>query len=177
MRKTISIFILFLTFLFIYFLQANFFNWFTIAGIMPNLFVIFILFISLYAGIKVGLPFGIIVGLYLDIIMGKNIGTSAIMLGVVSVIGAYLEKNFSKESKITILLMVIAVTAIYEIGSYILQIARLSIHIEPQYFLIRLAIEALYNVMITIILYPIIQKFGYKIENIFKGNKILTRYF
>ena len=31
--------------------------------------------------------------------------------------------------------------------------------------------------IITIILYPLIQKFGYAIEEEYKGNKILTRYF
>ena len=31
--------------------------------------------------------------------------------------------------------------------------------------------------IIVIILYPLIQKFGYSIENEYKGNKILTRYF
>ena len=38
-------------------------------------------------------------------------------------------------------------------------------------------IEALYNAILVIILYPIMQKTGYRIEETFKGNNILTRYF
>ena len=37
--------------------------------------------------------------------------------------------------------------------------------------------EVIYNMIITIILYSPIQKFGYYIENEYKGNKILTKYF
>ena len=44
-------------------------------------------------------------------------------------------------------------------------------------FAIILAIEMVFNVILTIILYPLIQKAGYYIENEYKGNKILTRYF
>lgn len=177
MKKTLAIVILIVTFLILYFLQANFFSWFTIAGIKPNLFIIFTLFISLYGGYKIGIPFGILSGLFLDIIIGKNLGQTALMLSIVGVIGAYLEKNFSKESKMTILLMVIGATIIYETGLYILQIIKLSINVEISQFIYTLLIEVIYNIILTIILYPIIQKYGYKLEHTFKEQKILTRYF
>jgi len=177
MKKTLIIIALIITFLIIYFLQANFFSWFTIATVKPNLFIIFVLFISLFAGYRVGISFGIISGLFLDIIIGKNIGTTALMLGVIGAIGGYFDKNFSKESKLTIILMVLGSTFIYEIGIYIIQIMRLSINVEILPFLIKLSIEAIYNMILTIILYPLVQKTGYRIENAFKGNNVLTRYF
>ena len=116
-------------------------------------------------------------GLFLDIIIGKNLGQTALMLSIVGVIGAYLEKNFSKESKMTILLMVIGTTIIYETGLYILQIIKLSINVAISQFIYTLLIEVIYNIILTIILYPIIQKYGYKLEHTFKEQKILTRYF
>lgn len=177
MKKAITILVLIVSFLLVYFLQVNFFSWFTIAGIKPNLFLILILFISLFAGMKVGIPFGIVAGLFLDIVIGKKIGPSAIMFAIIGVIGGYFDKNFSKESRITMMLMVIGSTCLYEIGVYLLQMIQLSIHIEILPFLITLLIEVLYNTLVTIILYPIIQKLGYTIEDIFKGQKILTRYF
>lgn len=177
MRKTLTITLLIVTFLIIYFLQVNFFNWFTIAGVKPNFFIVFILFISLYAGNKVGIPFGIISGLFLDIILGKNLGTYAIMFGIIGIIGGYFDKNFSKESKITIILMVIGSTFIFEIGSYIIQIIEQSINIEVIEFTKILFVEAIYNAILTIIFYPLMQKLGYKIEETFKVQKILTRYF
>ena len=36
MKKVLSILIIFITFFIIYFLQANFFSWFNIAGIKPK---------------------------------------------------------------------------------------------------------------------------------------------
>ena len=44
-------------------------------------------------------------------------------------------------------------------------------------FIVKLSIEIVYNVILTIILYPLIQKGGYKLESIFKQNEVLTRYF
>ena len=48
MKKTVTIICIILAFFVIYFLQANFFTWFNIAGIMPNLYVILVLFIGLF---------------------------------------------------------------------------------------------------------------------------------
>lgn len=48
MKKTITILCIILIFFLIYFLQANVFTWFNIGGIMPNLYVILVLFIGLF---------------------------------------------------------------------------------------------------------------------------------
>ena len=73
--------------------------------------------------------------------------------------------------------MVLGTTFIFEILVYILNYVVLSTNIEIINFIKILAIEIIYNLIIVIILYPLIQKFGYSIENEYKGNKILTRYF
>lgn len=177
MKNVIIIITTILIFLILYFLQVNFFNWFTIAGISPNLFVILVLFLGLFAGKRVGVPMGIFFGILLDFFASKKIGISAIMLGIVGMTAGILDKNFSKDSKITIILMTILVTAIYEIGVYFLNYAILSINIEIVLFAKILLIEVLYNAMLTIILYPLLQKTGYYIEEAFKEKQILTRYY
>lgn len=177
MRNTVIIIITIIVFLISYFLQVNFFNWFTIGGVSPNLFVIIVLFLGLFAGKRLGIPMGIALGILLDFFTSKKIGISAIMLGVVGGLGGILDKNFSKDSKMTIILMTIAVTAIYEIGVYILNSMIISINIEIIPFIKILLIEILYNIIITIILYPLLQKAGYYIEEAFRGKQILTRYF
>ncbi len=53
MKKTLTIIILSIVFIVIYLIQIDFFSWFTIAGIKPNLFVILVLFIGLYTGGKI----------------------------------------------------------------------------------------------------------------------------
>ena len=68
-------------------------------------------------------------------------------------------------------------TAGYEIFVYIYKSIVLSSLVEIDIFIRKLLIEIIYNVFITIILYPLIQKLGYKMEDIFKNPQILTRYF
>ena len=85
-------------------------------------------------------------------------------------------KNF-KDSRMTIMLMVLGSTIIFEVGKYILNYFFIDVNVEIINFIKIMAIEVIYNLIITIIVYPLIQKAGYYIENEYKGNKILTRYF
>lgn len=177
MKKTGIIISLFLTFIFIYLMQANFFSWFNLAGVKPNLFVILVLSIGLFMGKTEGTIFGIIFGISLDFFVGKSVGISGIMLGIVGFLGGYLDKSFSKDSRITMITMIAIATFLYEIGiitfSYFINEANIRI----LYLMQTLIIELIYNAIITIIIYPLIMKFGYRIEENFKENKILTRYF
>lgn len=177
MKKALSILCLILTFFIIYFLQANFFTWFNIATIMPNVYVILVLFIGLFVKRKIGLACGIGFGLYLDIVLGKTIGTSALALGIVGLLGEILSKNFSKDSRFIVCLMVIGTTAVYETIVYLLTMLRTEGTIEILAFLKILLIEMLFNGLITIIIYPLIKKAGYYLENLYDDKFILTRYF
>ena len=177
MKKTLSIICLIITFFIIYFLQSNFFTWFTIAGIMPNLYVILVLFIGLFVKRKLGLVLGLIFGLYLDIVLGRVVGISALGLGLIGLLGEILSKNFSKASRFIVTLMVIITTAIYEILVYICSMLRLSADIEIIPFLKILVIEIIFNTLITIIIYPLLKKAGYYLENLFDDKFMLTRYF
>ena len=177
MRKVLTIVGLLIVFLIIYFLQVNIFGNFTIAGIKPNLFVIYVLFIGLFANQAVGISLGVIFGLVIDFLYGKAIGPSAVMLCVIGYLGAYFDKNFSKENKLTIIFMVVGATFIYELGVYFLNSIILVFEREFFYFIRIVLIEIIYNVLLSIILYPLIQKIGYVIDRNFKRNNILTRYF
>lgn len=177
MRKFITIIGLIIVFFLIYFLQANLFNSFTIAGVKPNLFVIYVLFIGLFANQFLGISLGVIIGIILDLLYGKTIGTTAVMLCIIGYLGSYFDKNFSKENKITIIVMVAGATLIYELGIYFLNSVVLEFEREFLFFSKILLIEILYNVLLSIIIYPLIQKIGYVIDRNFKRNNILTRYF
>ncbi len=177
MKKTIINIVLILTIFIIYYLQSNFFNWFTISGIMPNLFVVFVLFVGLFANKTMGTIYGIVTGLILDLVIGNKIGTYAIGLGIIGFMAGLFDKNFSKDSRITIMVMVLVATIIFEIIRYFINYVLLSNSVEILNFAKILAIEVIYNLILTIIIYPLIQKAGYYIENEYKGNKILTRYF
>lgn len=177
MRKFITIIGLIIVFFLIYFLQVNVFGVFTISGIKPNLFVIYILFIGLFANQILGISFGVIIGLIIDLLYGQKIGTSAVMFCVIGYLGSYFDKNFSKENKLTIIFMVVGATIVYEFGTYFLNSIFLNFEREYLNFVKILLVEIVYNVLLSIIFYPIIQKTGYLIDRNFKRNNILTRYF
>ena len=165
-------------FLVIYFLQANFFDWFTIGDVTPNLFIIFAIFLGLFTNNYFTMIMSIIMGITIDFEIGREfIGPTAIMLTIIGVGAAYLDKNFSKDSKITILIMVAIGTVIYEIGLYGLNVFIFEFESEMTTFLKILVVEVLYNLIITLILYKQIRKLGSKLEGYFKERNILTRYF
>lgn len=177
MKKGIINIVLILLVFVIYFLHSNFFNWFTIAGIMPNLFVIFVLFIGLFGNRSMVVIYSSLLGILLDLLFEERVGINLIGLVLVGVIATLFDKNFSKDSRITIMLMVFGSTVIFEVVTYFMNYVLYSINMEILSFIIILVCEVIYNILITIIIYPLIQKFGYYIENEYKGNKILTRYF
>lgn len=161
----------------IYFLQSNFFSWFSIAGVKPNLFVVYVLFIGLFGNKSMGIIYGAGVGIFLDLIFKEKVGQNLLGLALIGIIATIFDKNFSKDSRITMMFMVFGSTVIFEVASYFINYIIYSINVELVNFVKILAIEVVYNILITIIIYPLIQKFGYYIENEYKGNRILTRYF
>lgn len=144
---------------------------------MPNLYVILVLFIGLFVKRKLGLVLGLIFGLYLDIVLGRVVGIGALGLGIIGLLGEILSKNFSKDSRFIVTLMVIVATAIYEILVYVFSMLRLGSDIEIIPFLKILVIEIIFNTLITIIIYPLLKKAGYYLENLFDDKFMLTRYF
>lgn len=177
MKKILIHIALIITFIITYLLQTIFFSEFTIAGIMPNLFVILMLYIGLYMGRTMGIIHGIIYGIFIDLWVGKTLGLTSIALALIGVISGLLDKTFSKDSRITVLLMGCVCTIIYEVALYFMNYMAMGINVEILQFIKILLIEVIYNVILIIILYPLMKITGYEIENEIKGDKILTRYF
>lgn len=168
MKKAIDIILLIFMFLIIYFLQINFFTRFKIFEVMPNLFIIFIMMIGLFLKKDFGIFFGICFGLLLDFFIGTRIGIFSISLGLVGLTSGFLEKSFSKDSKITLILMGAILTSLFELVVYVLNIFFNGItNIELIVFIKILLIEVLYNSILIIIIYPIFTKFGTKLEGDF----------
>lgn len=177
MKKALIIVAIFIIYFIIYFLQVNLFSWFTIAGIKPNLFVLLVLFVGIFLGAKVGAILGFVIGLYTDFLFSGNIGVSAILFGIVGVAGYCLERRFSRDSKITIIIMGSIVTALYEVISYILMVSFYSGEVDLLKFLYILTVEIVYNAMLLIIFYPLVQKYGSFAEDVYKNNNMLPKYF
>lgn len=177
MKKFLIHVLLIITFVVIYLLQTIFFSHFTIAGIMPNVFIILMLYIGLYMGRTMGVIYGIIYGIFIDMWIGKTFGMTSIALAIVGLLSGIFDKNLSKDSRITVLLMGGICTIIYEVVLYFLNYIFIGINLEIESFLKILFVEVIYNILLIIILYPLMKLTGYEVENEIKGDRILTRYF
>lgn len=177
MKKVITMIIVFLIFLILYFLQSNFFSWFNIAGIKPNLFIILALFLGLILGQTCGGIFGIVEGLILDLFIGKRIGINAISLGIVGLFAGMFKKNIANSNRMTIALIVSASTLIGEAINYIYQMILFSGNFEIIAFFKIVLIEIVFNLLITIIINNWIRRGLEKTKEVFTSNKILTRTF
>ena len=177
MKKFLIHISLIIVFVVIYLLQTIFFSHFTIAGITPNIFIILMLYIGLYMGRTMGIIYGITYGIFLDIWVGKSMGLTSIALAIIGLISGMFDKTLSKDNRMTVLLMGVVCTVIYETLLYLLQYMVFAINIEIVSFIKILLIEVVYNMLLIIILYPILNKTGYEIEEEIRGNRILTKYF
>ena len=75
------------------------------------------------------------------------------------------------------MLITFGITLICEIISYLIQIVLFKLSIEVLSFLKIVIIEALYNVTIVIIIYPLIEKSGEVLMKAFKEKNIFTKYY
>lgn len=96
MKKILGLIIVFIIFLSIYFIQVNFFSWFNIDGIKPNLILIIIVFLSISLGKYYGFGIGIVSGLLIDIFIGQKIGMNATALGLVGFLAGTIVKNITR---------------------------------------------------------------------------------
>ena len=76
------------------------------------------------------------------------------------------------------MILIIAINTIfYESFSYIISIWKLSVTNELISFIKILGIEVFYNILLTIIIYPCIQKVGEELTNTFKNKNIINKIF
>ena len=75
------------------------------------------------------------------------------------------------------MLITSGITVICEIVSYFIQVLLFKIHVEIFIFLKIISIETLFNVILIIIIYPLIEKTGDVLTKIFKEKNILTKYY
>lgn len=144
---------------------------------MPNLFVVLVLFIGLFAGNKYGVVFGLAFGLFLDIMVGRGVGFTGIFLAIIGIIGEYFDENFSKDNRIMMIIMAIVCTILFEILSYAYGFIKFGTNFEIGAFVFKLLVECFFNTLIIVIFYNGIKKLGYFIEDNLKGKTFLTRYF
>ena len=177
MKKLYAILIVVGTFLLVYLLQTNLFAYLTIRGVKPNLYIIYISCIGLFMGKRKGAIAGMIIGFFLDIMIGQVVGVTSILLGIVGLATEYIDEHYSKDNLLAFVVIICIMTFAYESGYYLVKMVMSEFTFELTPFLKITLLETLYNGLLTIIFYPLIKKAGYYVQNVYKRKKLLTRYF
>ena len=146
-------------------LQVIFFSVYTPWGIKPDLLLVLIVVTSILEGPKTGLLIGIIGGLLQDIFLGNFISINTIIKGPLAFISGFLEGHFYKGNYLLAPVATFFASIVYYLLAIILS-EELIFSIN-YWVTIRSVIlpSALYNAVLSIIIYIIFYKTFYDGEN------------
>jgi len=99
-----------------------------------------------------------------------------VILGLSGFLGGIYHKNFSRDKLINCMLIVAGTTILCELIVYIIQwvFLKIELAILPLGYIV--FIEAIYNTILIIILYPFMQKIGNRVETHFRKEKTFSKY-
>lgn len=145
-------------------LQSSIFAELSFAGIIPNLMIILTSSFGFMRGEKEGLIIGFFCGLLSDIFFGEFLGFYALVLMYIGFINGKFSRIFYPEDiKLPIALIVVSDVS-YGVLCYILLFLLRGRLNFPYYFSRVILPEALYTIVVTMFLYPLILKVNDKLE-------------
>ena len=164
LRKIIVTFLIFICFL----LETSVFNHFALAGIVPKLTIILTSSFGFMRGEKEGMLIGFFCGLLGDVFFGEVLGFYALILTYIGYINGKFSRIFyPQDIKLPIALIVVSDLS-YGVLCYILLFLIRGRLDFVYYFTSVILPEALYTIVITVFLYPVILKINEKLEAIEK---------
>lgn len=142
----------------LYLLQTTVFQWFSLAGVTPNLLLILTVSIGFMRGQKEGLLVGFFSGLLIDLTFGGVIGVCALIYLIIGYLNGYANKIFVKDD-FTIPFILIGVSEfIYFFLYYTLEFL-LRGRLNIIYYLFHIGLpKMVYTVVVAIFLYRLLNK-------------------
>ncbi len=156
--------------LFSFLLESAVFGHFALGGIVPKLTIILTSAFGFMRGEKEGMVIGFCCGLLNDVFFGDVLGFYALILTYIGFINGKFSRIFYPEDiKLPIALIVVSDLS-YGILCYIL-LFLLRGRFDFIYYFVRVILpEALYTIVVTVFMYPIILKINGKLEAWEKGS-------
>lgn len=160
-RKIIVGFLIWFCFL----LQSTVFQGIAFNGIVPNLLIVLTASFGFMRGEKEGLVIGFFCGLLCDIYFGDVIGFYALVMMYIGFLNGKFSTGFYPEDIKLPLALIVVSDLSYGIICYILTFMLRSRFAFSYYFLHIILPEALYTIVVTLFLYPVILKVNEKLES------------
>ena len=177
MKKTLTLILLALALFVTYLLQFTIFAKYTIFNVLANIIIIFFIFLSTYTNKIYSYFFAIIYGILVDIRYSNPVGGTAFAFIILIEITVRLNLLLYINSRLATMIKVFIITIIYELIKHILRVVILSFDIEIIEFLKIVSIQATYNMLIIMVIYPLFKYAGELTSEILNKKNILTRYF
>ena len=145
-------------------LQCSVFEALSFAGIIPNLMIILTASFGFMRGEHEGMVIGFICGLLSDIFFGSFLGFYALVLMYIGYLNGKFSRVFYPEDIKLPLALIVTSDLSYGIMCYVLNFM-LRGKFEFTYYFSRVILpEALYTILVTMFLYPLILKVNEKLE-------------
>ncbi len=158
-------FVVFILILFSFILQTTVFRSFAFAGIVPNLMIILTSAFGFMRGEKEGMLIGFFCGLLSDIFYGNILGFYALIFMYIGYLNGKFNRIFYPEDiKLPIGLIVVSDLS-YGMVCYVLLFLLRGKFNFPFYFKSVILPEAVYTIVISCILYPIVLFINEKLEH------------
>ena len=122
MKKVLMTGVTFVVILITIWFQINFLNSIPLVGINANIGIVLIAGLGLVSGKSIGGIAGTIYGLLIDIALYRTLGIYTFLYALTGMIAGFLNNNFSKENKISMVMLILLITTCFEIIVYSLNI-------------------------------------------------------
>lgn len=160
MKKILLGFVTFLIICVSILFQINLLSAIPLAGVMANLGIVLIGGLGLVSGKLIGGLSGFTYGILVDIAIHRTLGIYALFYTLTGILAGFLNHNFSKENKLSMVMLTLIVTLIFESGIYFCNILLRQFEFELLSFLLILILEAAYNMLLTVLLFKPITFLG-----------------
>lgn len=177
MRKVLTIISILLVLFVIHVIQFTVLTKFTMFNIFANTIIIFFIFLATYTNKIYSYLIAIIYGFLVDIRFTNPIGGTVFALIILIELTVRLNSLLYVNSRLATMIKIFILTIIYEFLKYLLRVVILTFDIEILEFLTIVSIQAIYNMLIVMVIYPLFKYGGELANEILNKKNILTRYF
>lgn len=160
LRKFVITLFIFICFI----LQSSVFGSIAFAGIIPNLMIILTSAFGFMRGEKEGLLIGFFCGLLNDIFFGSFLGFYSLLLMYIGYLNGKFSRIFYPEDIKLPIALIVTSDLSYGIICYVLTFMLRGRFHFSYYFIHIILPEALYTILVTLFLYPLLLKVNEKLE-------------
>lgn len=144
----------------IFIFQTTLCQYIAIAGIIPNIMLVFIVSIAFFKGETEGLFTGVLMGLLQDSFFSPVMGCNLFLYGITGYVAGCISGYFNKDNIIAPVILTFFSTLFYNIGFYALNIVLRGFTNPNIYLLYKIPPELVYNVIAAFIVYFAVYTIG-----------------